>query len=137
MQLYHKCVIENGLTKDNIEVLLGVVNYVILYKIEPHNLEDRDSEYIEQLNNIITEASNLNIIIQNKENNIEIKDQDLLKAFNNNYKKAQKLLEDLDATQDNDENNSSRINDNKISPNPVRVKSWPLSNRELTKENYR
>lgn len=138
MQLYNECVTENGLKKDNIEVLLGVANCVILYKIEPYNLEDRDSGYIEQLNNIITETSNLNSVIQNKKNNIEIKDQDLLKAFNNNHKKAEKLLKNLNVAQDNDKNNGSRINDDKIRSKPVRsVKSRPLSNRELKKENQR
>ncbi|MDA9231051.1 hypothetical protein N9O56_00580 [Rickettsiales bacterium] len=126
-----------GHEKDNIEVLLGVANYVILYKIESYNLEDRDSEYIEQLNNIITKASNLNSVIQDKNNNIEIRDQDLLKAFNNNHKKAEELLKNLNVAQDNDKNNGSRINDNKISPKPIKAKSWPLSNRELTKENQR
>ena len=130
MKLYNKCVTENGLKKDNIEVLLGVANYVILYKIESSDFE------VSSLSSIIDAVKDLGNII--KWNNIEIKDQDLLQAFNNNYKKAEKLLKNLNVAQDNDKNNGSRINDNKISPNPVRAaKSWPLSNRELKKENQR
>ena len=58
IQLYNKCVIENGMTKDSIEIILGAVNYVILYKIESSDLEVNSLKVIvgavEDLGKIIT-----------------------------------------------------------------------------------